>query len=114
MTMPSSLLKVAFVGQTDTQGGFSQWLHRVRTCRPLRSPIYASSSGKSDSKGEFNIHLISLLQSGISGMLWTRRQALMHVVHPSFFVHPNTETAMAHCFRAFSDSPVFAPAAFKI
>src|SRR3989304_1888565 len=112
ITMPSScLLKVALVGQTRTQAGFSQWLQRTRKGFSLRlSSMYGfSCCGKACSYVSFQIHLISFfmstLPSGVLklGTLWIWWHASATFLKSASVLNLLMSMTMAQCFafRAF-------------
>ncbi len=97
ITIPSSLFQVAFVGQTFTHGGLSQWLQKTRTgfSARLDSKYSFSRSGKVFSKGSFQIHLISCRGSLMLGTLCAAWQASMHSRHSGRARHLAVSTTMA-------------------
>src|SRR5574341_850363 len=106
ITMPSCLrLNVAWVGQTRTQAGFSQWLQStIKGISLIFSSMYGFSwSGNALSYFSFHIHLISSLMLPKSGTLWTVWHALMVFWKSSSVLNLLMSTTMAQC-SAFNPS----------
>ena len=100
ITRPSdSRFHVAFVGQTFTQPGFVQWLHRTRTgasfsLSAVRACVW---SGNALPYFSLQIHLISSFGSGMSGTLCASWHAFRHAWRTSSLRHLATSTTIANC-----------------
>src|SRR5450759_2168949 len=100
--MPSALLKVACVGQTRTQGGFSQWLQRAGT----GSFVIDSGNRGWASAGKICSTLSRLIQWTSSlgfpklGTLCSRWQAVMQSVQPGLHFLGSTVIAQRFAVSA--------------
>ncbi len=98
MTIPSGRFQVAFVGQTRTHGGLSQWLQSTTKsvfARSLRSRP-SRSSGKAFLNGSFHIHFISCRLLFIAGTLCERWQAVIQSLQSALAAHFVISITMAH------------------